>query len=142
MRPPLVQPSPMMTRINVTPIIDVALVLVIILLITAPMLSVADLEVDLPSARSRDNEETGFISVTVSRFGEIAVDERIVPGTDYLAAAVQERIATRGENKPYVVVRADAGLPHAVVREVLDAARDGGAVKLGVATRQKTGGGS
>ena len=43
----------MITKINVTPIIDVALVLVIILLVTAPLLSVADLPVDLPQARSR-----------------------------------------------------------------------------------------
>ena len=140
MRPPHVANSEMMTRINVTPIIDVALVLVIILLITAPMLSVADLEVTLPAAVSRDNEETGFISITVSRSGEIAVDERVVPGAAMLAGAVQARIAERGEKKPYVVVRADAGLPHGLVRDVLDAARDGGAYRLGVATRQKTGG--
>jgi len=140
MKPPLVQTSPMLTRINVTPIIDVALVLVIILLITAPMLSVANLEVNLPAARSRDNEETGFISISVSRDGEIAVDERIVPRTALLAGAVQARIAERGEKEPYIVVRADEGLPHGLVREVLDAARDGGAARLGVATRQKTGG--
>ena len=42
MRQPLVNTSPMMTRINVTPIIDVALVLVIILLVTAPILSAID----------------------------------------------------------------------------------------------------
>ena len=41
--------APIITRVNVTPIIDVALVLVIILLVTAPMLSVADLPVDLPA---------------------------------------------------------------------------------------------
>ena len=45
------------TRVNVTPIIDVALVLVIILLVTAPMMSVADLPVDLPSARTREAED-------------------------------------------------------------------------------------
>ena len=44
----------MITKINVTPIIDVALVLVIILLVTAPMLSIADLPVDLPQARTRE----------------------------------------------------------------------------------------
>ena len=142
MRKPVVDQAPPVARINVTPIIDVALVLVIILLITAPMLSVADLDVNLPAAVSRDNEETGFISITVSRAGEIAVDERIVPRTALLAGAVQARIVERGEKEPYVVVRADSGLPHGLVREVLDAARDGGAYRLGVATRQKTGGGS
>lgn len=142
MRPPIVQPSPLLTRINVTPIIDVALVLVIILLITAPMLSVADLEVDLPTARARDAEDPGFISVTVSRTGELAVDEQLVARTEDLAAVLRSRIAERGDGQAYVVVRADAGLPHGLVRGVLDAVRDGGATRLGVATRQRTGGGA
>ena len=46
--------APPMVKINVTPIIDVALVLVIILLVTAPMMSMSDLPVDLP--RPRDDE--------------------------------------------------------------------------------------
>ena len=46
-----VQAPELTARINVTPIIDVALVLVIILLITAPMLSVTDKSLDLPSSR-------------------------------------------------------------------------------------------
>jgi biopolymer transport protein ExbD len=44
----------LITKVNVTPIIDVALVLVIILLVTAPMLSVADLPVNLPQAQTRE----------------------------------------------------------------------------------------
>ena len=142
MRPPLVQPQPLLTRINVTPIIDVALVLVIILLITAPMLSVADLDVQLPQARSRDSEDAGFISVTVGRGGDLAVDETRVPDRAALAGVLRQHIAARGDEQPYVVVRADAGLPHGAVREVLDAVRAGGAARVGVATRQKTGGGS
>ena len=53
MKEPLVQPSSSMYRINVTPIIDVALVLVIILLVTAPLMTVADMDVELPGARTR-----------------------------------------------------------------------------------------
>ena len=142
MRPPLMKSSAPMTRINVTPIIDVALTLVVVLLVTAPMLSVADLKVELPAARARDAEETGFISVTASRSGEIAVDERLVAGAAEVPAALRARIAELGKADAYVVVRADAGLPYAVVSELLDAARQGGASRLGVATRQKTGGGA
>ena len=138
MRPPIVQPPPLLTRINVTPIIDVALVLVIILLITAPMLSVADLEVELPAARSRDPETESHISVTVSIAGEIAVDDVIIAGLESLTPVLRERTADAGDNS-YVVVRADAGLSHGFVREILDAARASGAGRLGFATRQKVG---
>ena len=140
MRPPLVNTSPMMTRINVTPIIDVALVLVIILLVTAPMLSVADLEIELPAAHSRDVEDQGFISITLSTSGEIAIDEQVLSGVDQIRSALVSRIAEQESDKAMVVVRADAGLPHALVRQVLEEARLGGATQLGIATRQKGGG--
>ena len=140
MRPPLVNTSPMMTRINVTPIIDVALVLVIILLITAPMLSVADLEVDLPPAHSRDVEDQGFISITLSNSGEIAVDELVLSGVGQIQSALRSRIDQQDSDKAMVVVRADAGLSHALVRQVIEEARLGGATQLGIATRQKGGG--
>ena len=140
MRQPLVNTSPMMTRINVTPIIDVALVLVIILLVTAPMLSVADLEIELPAAHSRDVEDQGFISITLSTSGEIAIDEQVLAGVDQIRAALISRIAEQKSDEAMVVVRADAGLPHAVVRRVLEEARLGGATQLGLATRQKGGG--
>ena len=142
MRPPLVSNSPILSRVNVTPIIDVALVLVIILLITAPMLTVADLEVELPAAHSRDVEEPGFISITVSRAGEIAVDEQVLAGVEQIQGALQARIARQGEEKALVVVRADEGLPHELVNRVLAEARLGGATQLGIATRQKGGNGS
>ena len=140
MRQPLVKTSSMMTRINVTPIIDVALVLVIILLITAPMLSVADLEVELPAAHSRDVEDQGFISITLSTSGEIAVDELVLSGVGQIRSALESRIAQQESDKAMVVVRADADLPHALVRQVLEEARLGGATQLGIATRQKGGG--
>ncbi len=140
MRQPLVNTSPMMTRINVTPIIDVALVLVIILLVTAPMLTVADLEVDLPAAHSRDVEDQGFISITLSTSGEIAIDDLVLSGVDQVRPALMSRIAEQESDKAMVVVRADAGLPHALVRQVLEEARLGGATQLGIATRQKGGG--
>ena len=142
MRPPLVNTSPMMTRINVTPIIDVALVLVIILLVTAPMLTAADLEIELPAAHSRETEDQGFISITLSKTGEIAIDEQMLAGVDQIRSALMSQIAQKKDGKAMVVVRADAGLPHSLVRQVLEEARLAGATQLGIATRQKGGGGS
>ena len=140
MRQPLVNTSPMMTKINVTPIIDVALVLVIILLVTAPMLTVAELEIELPAAHSRDVEDQGFISITLSTSGEVAIDEQVLSGVDQIRSVLISRIAEQKSDEAMVVVRADAGLPHALVRQVLEEARLGGATQLGIATRQKGGG--
>ena len=127
----------MITKINVTPIIDVALVLVIILLVTAPLLSVADLPVDLPQARSREAEDERNVSITLSTAGALAIDEDIVSRAD-LRSALQARLARSGDEGVLVIVRADAGAPYSAVREILEEARAAGATRLAIATRQKT----
>lgn len=120
-------------RVIVTPIIDVALVLVIILLITAPILSVADLEVRLPEAETRGAEDEVRLSITLSKTGELALDEDIVaPGE--LRGVLGARLA-KAKNT-LVVVRADAEVPYRAVRRVLRDAKAAGAARLAIATRQ------
>ena len=132
-------PSTLITRINVTPIIDVALVLVIILLVTAPMLSVADLAVNLPEARTRGAEDQRNVSVTLGPGGEIAVDREFVSRTA-LGPALSARLAEPGNADVLVVVRADSAVPYSMVQELLAVARAAGATHLAVATRQKVAG--
>jgi biopolymer transport protein ExbD len=122
------------TRLNLTPIIDVALVLVIILLVTAPMLSVADLPVDLPAARTRGLESERNVSITLDLAGEVAIDELVVE-RGALTAALTQRLATENSDV-LVVIRADAGLPYSAIRSALEDARAAGAKRLAVATRQ------
>jgi biopolymer transport protein TolR len=125
------------TKVNVTPIIDVALVLVIILLVTAPMMSVADLPVDLPSARTREAEDERNLSVTVATDGSMAVDEQLVTmGT--LGPVLAKRLSEPGNRDVLVIVRADTNTPYANVKEVLERARVAGAARLAIATRQRT----
>ena len=125
----------MITKVNVTPIIDVALVLVIILLVTAPLISVADLPVNLPQAHTREAEDQKNVSITLGSGGELAVDDRIVTETE-LTSALSARLADLGSNV-LVVVRADADAPSGRVRALLDLARGAGAKRLAIATRQK-----
>ena len=131
--------TPPLARINVTPIIDVALVLVIILLVTAPMMSMSDLEVDLPAAHARDAERPDFISLTMAADGRLALDDRALGGIDDVAPQVRKRLSARRDRDRLVVVRADASLPHVAVRRLLEAARAGGARNLGIATSQLPG---
>jgi biopolymer transport protein TolR len=125
------------TKINVTPIIDVALVLVIILLVTAPMMSVADLPVDLPSARTREAEDERNLSVTVATDGSMAVDNQIVT-KETLGPVLAKRLAEPGNKDVLVIVRADTNTPYTDVRQVLDRARLAGATRLAIATKQRT----
>ena len=133
MRPPIVAGPPPVHRINVTPIIDVALVLVIVLLVTAPLLTVPELQVDLPAARTRDLDDDDILMVTVDRAGAVAINE-VVVAVDDLRVGLRERLT---EDQRVVVVRADAGLPHAMVERVIDDVRGAGAQRIAIATTHK-----
>ncbi len=141
MRRRAVPNSEIITKVNVTPIIDVALVLVIILLVTAPLLTNVDLPVNLPEARTREAEDERNLSVTLSADGRLAVDDQVIAPA-LLQMTLRDRLARPGNDNVLVVVRADSGAPYGAVRELLDQARAAGAKRLAVATRQKVRAGS
>jgi biopolymer transport protein ExbD len=128
----------MISKVNVVPLIDVCLVLVIILLVTAPMMVQSDLPVDLPEARTREAEDEVNVSITLSSNGDLAVDDLRV-SRETLGATLHSRLAEKGNNSVLVVVRADSNAPYVAVRELLDQARAAGAERVAIATRQKTG---
>jgi biopolymer transport protein ExbD len=126
----------MITRPNMTPLIDVALVLVIILLVTAPMLSVADLPVNLPQAMTREAENERNVSITLGADGRVAVDDEVV-SDETLDMLLRTRLAEPGNEDVLVVVRADSGAPFVRVRDLLERARAAGATRVAIATRQR-----
>ena len=132
-----VAPHFMITRINVTPIIDVALVLVIILLVTAPLMSVADLPVDLPQARTREAEDERNVSITLSSTGRLAVDDKMISDQD-LGPYLRAKLSKPENQNVLVVVRADSGAPYEAVRHLLTQAKAAGALRIAIATRQRT----
>jgi biopolymer transport protein ExbD len=122
------------SKVNVTPIIDVALVLVIILMITAPMIAVSDVDVKLPEAQTRNLEGHDRISVTLGPNGELAVDDK-----NLTMPALKEAIAARlvDHQAAIVVIRADQRVAYASVRKIVDAARAAGASRIAVGTQQR-----
>ena len=130
---------PLRAAINLTPIIDVALVLVIILLITAPMLALADLDVTLPAAVSRGAEDDVKINITMTNDGQVAINEHIIGRERF--GQVLEGLLSSGDNKDVLVVlRADTEVPYSSIRMVLAEAKSAGALRLAIATLQRGGG--
>ena len=128
--------APTVAKINVTPIIDVALVLVIILLITAPMISVSDMEVDLPQAQTRSVEDEVRLSVTLGKSGALAVDDTYVL-QDELMSTLAAKIAMAKSKNILVVVRVDASVPYEAIQEVIKDVKGAGAQRIAIATRQR-----
>jgi biopolymer transport protein ExbD len=127
-----VVPTPIVSKINVTPIIDVALVLVIILLITAPMMTLAEMDLELPAAKTQTLGDEVRVNVTLGREGELAVDDQLVSPAVFVTAL---RGRLEGKENTLVVIRADAGSPHEQVKALLKGAREAGAERLAIATR-------
>lgn len=129
-------PPEIITKVNVTPIIDVALVLVIILLVTAPIITAVDMNIQLPEAHTKTAEDQQNVSITLSQDGTLSLDSKKVQRPQ-LQQALQARLAGGAADRALVLVCADTGVPYARVEELLEEARRAGAKRLGVATKQK-----
>lgn len=108
-----------MAEINVTPLVDVMLVLLIIFMVTAPLLT-AGVPVDLPDARAKalDTEDKP-VTVSIDRTGKLFVDETELAEGDLPARL--ERIAdvAEGAEPPQILLRADRGLDYGRVMGVM-----------------------
>jgi biopolymer transport protein TolR len=120
-----------MSEINVTPFVDVMLVLLIIFMVTAPMMQ-QGLDVDLPETTTQNirvrNEP---LILTVKKDGSYHVGRREVAAKELEAklAAILE-----GQEDKEIFLRADKAAPYGVVVKALAAARLAGAKKLGMVT--------
>ncbi|HWP43877.1 MAG TPA: biopolymer transporter ExbD [Blastocatellia bacterium] len=117
-----------LAEINVTPLVDVMLVLLVIFMVTAPILQTG-IEVNLPKTREARTEQPRPLSVVVSidKDGNIYLstrsDARQVNVND-LPALLQEKLGQSGERMVYV--RGDGETPYRIIAYVLDIAKQAG----------------
>ncbi|NIO28566.1 MAG: hypothetical protein GTO29_08435 [Candidatus Latescibacteria bacterium] len=128
--------APLVAGINVTPIIDVALVLVIILLITAPIITAIKMDINLPQAKTRSVEDEIRLSITLGKNGDLAVDDVKISQYD-LIPMLNKRISEASKDDILVVVRADSEIPYIRIREVIKDAKSAGAKRIAIATRHR-----
>lgn len=112
--------APPMSEINVTPLVDVMLVLLIIFMVTAPLL-VSGVPIDLPDSKAGAlKQDNTPIQLSLNAEGEIYIDEQRVPAEELAAklAAISEARAGEAEG-PRVYVRADRRLDFGNVMRVM-----------------------
>jgi biopolymer transport protein TolR len=120
-----------MSDINVTPLVDVMLVLLIIFMVTAPMM-MQGVEVNLPQTTTRQiktQEEPLILSVTRKR--EIFIEDRRV-GLDDLEAKIKKIFEYRRDKE--ILLRADKDVPYGYVIKVVAGVKRAGIDKLGMVT--------
>src|SRR6187402_501640 len=129
----------LISAINVTPLVDVVLVLLIIFMVTARIIHSQGLPMDLPQASKGDAIQTIF-SVELSADGKTVVDSEFVQSDD----AITE-LATKGRTKNpdlRAVIRADKKVEHGRVIHVLDLLKRAGIAKIAFAVSPADQGGT
>jgi biopolymer transport protein ExbD/biopolymer transport protein TolR len=120
-------PQPM-SDINMTPLIDVMLVLLVIFIITAPLMS-SSLRLDLPKTdAARPSDTPAFMAVSVDTQGRLFLADKELD-----AAALAERVAEAARRNPQTEVQlsADQTVPYGRVAELIGIVQKGGLTRIG-----------
>jgi len=121
--------STALAEINVTPLVDVVLVLLIIFMVTAPFLQ-GGLEVDLPKVATKGMDVREGLIISVRRGGTLAVGERTVPDGQFEDALKRARAAERP-----VYLKADQSVPYGEIVSLIARLRRAGVSQLGLVTQ-------
>ena len=121
--------------INVTPLVDVCLVLVIIFMVTAPILSDPAFKVRIPQTALQEEGQGDKVAVSLSPDGRLAVEDKEVEGLDAFALELQSRL-DRSRDKQ-VVFKADRDAEHGALIELMQTAKAVGARTMTIATEKQ-----
>ncbi len=134
------RPRPEEPEINLIPLIDVLLVILIFLMITTTYSKYTELKINLPTANAPKAEQYPHeIVVAVSSDGTYAVNRHVLPNRNVADLASALRQAARGHADTMVVISADAQSTQQSVINVMEAARVAGLSQLTFATQRSPG---
>lgn len=124
-------------EMNLVPMIDVLLVIVIFLVVTTTYSRFSELQINLPTAEAnQSNERPNQVNVAVSANGQYVIDKVALGASDPSTISVQLKRAARGNPDPMIVINADAKATHQSVINVMEAARLSGFNRITFTTQQ------
>jgi biopolymer transport protein TolR len=125
---------PTISEINVTPFVDVVLVLLVIFMVTAPMLVREQMNVNLPKANTGEKSASKSVAIVVDKNGEIRIQDRVVT-LDALADEIKRLIAESPEAQ--AVISADQEAKHGDVVKVMDVLKSAGLNRFAIQIDRK-----
>ncbi len=125
---------PTISEINVTPFVDVVLVLLVIFMVTAPMLVREQMSVNLPKAQSGEKSASQSISIVIDKQGGIKVMDKVVLISD-LAQEIKALLASNPNAQ--AVISADQDSKHGDVVQVMDLIKNAGLTRFAIQIERK-----
>ena len=123
-------------EINLIPLIDVLLVIIIFLMLTTTYAKFSGLEINLPTAdASKQAEQPNEVAVAVTAAGQVLVNKVPLVGADVKAISEALRRAAGDATDPVIVINADAKATHQSVVDVMQAAQSAGYSHISFATQ-------
>ena len=123
-----------MAEINVVPLVDIILVVLIIFMVTAPMIMKPSISVNLPKSGSGDATSPSKLNITIAQDGKLSLDGQ--PSDEkQIAEAATAELKTNPEVQ--AIISADREVPHGRVVSVLDAVKAVGVKKFAISIDKK-----
>jgi biopolymer transport protein ExbD len=124
----------LVTGINVTPMVDITLVLLIIFMVTATFISEQALQVHLPKVVKEEKAPQPALVVTLGSKGELKFNQKNI---DLAGLTQQMTVETSVYPDVKVIFKADKSVPYGQLAQVLDAIKMGGVQKVALAMDRK-----
>ncbi|MEN9725421.1 MAG: hypothetical protein RLZZ98_930 [Pseudomonadota bacterium] len=123
-------------EMNLVPLIDVLLVIIIFLVVNATFARMSELQINLPTAAANPLEQKPVIvNVGIDAAGHYAIEKTAISGGDVPSLVLALQKAVAGGKEPTIVISADAKTTHQSVVNVMEAAREAGYTHITFATQ-------
>ncbi|HUW49740.1 MAG TPA: biopolymer transporter ExbD [Sulfuricella sp.] len=123
-------------EINLIPMIDVLLVILIFLMVTTTFSQIAELQINLPTAEAeKPADKPASINVAVDASGRYLINSSAMADSSVEAISLALRRAAGGKPDPVIIINADAKTTHQAVVNVMEAARQAGYSHITFATQ-------
>ena len=120
-----------LSEINVTPFVDVMLVLLVIFMVTAPLMQ-QGVDVNLPQAKGKDLPPEERISIIIKKDSSIYMNDTLVT-----MPQMKQKLGAISKMNPNIFLKADKDVPYGLVVEVMGEIKEAGIEKLGMITEPK-----
>ncbi len=120
--------------INVTPFVDIILVVLIIFMVTTPIIMNPSVKINLPKAASGEDTVPSQLNISIQKTGEIFLNGK-ASTINEVATYVKQTVAAKPELQ--AIISADAEVAHGKVIEVIDAVKTSGVTKFAISIEKK-----